>query len=295
MDSRSSSPRFGIFREIRISWSFIRRDISTTVLSGCTFMLVGLSSQPPIEISSAVSKLLLGTLYFFLYAYSFCIANQLAGIEEDRINKPDRPLPAGLLTPADATVRYIMGSLALLLIALALGILKWAALWILVTLALNFGGLARRWWTKNVVAMSLGTLAQLAAAWEIVASTTPTSWKWVIVISLWAGITSPTQDFRDKEGDIINNRKTLPIILGEQRARTLMSTIWAAMAALIHFGLFNSREPFKLLITDTLIILYHCYIIWRLLKFRNPQDDHCTYMRYTYLYCIILASGFIAL
>lgn len=284
-----------IRREAFFAWMFIRRDISTTIFSGCTFMLVGLHSQPPPDILHGIEKYALGSIYFFLYVYSFCIANQLAGIEEDRINKPDRPLPAGLLQPFDAKVRYAITSLALAGMGYGLGVLKWALLWIAVTLALNFGGLAKRWWTKNIVAMTLGTVAQLAAAWEIIATPTPSAWKWVIVIGLWAGVTSPTQDFRDIKGDIKNHRRTLPVLIGDSRSRTVMACIWVAMASLIHFVLFAEKPSLLAHIADGTILGYHAFIIWRLLYFRNPKQDHSTYMLYTYLYCIILASGLLVL
>ena len=33
-------------------------------------------------------------MIFFLYQYTFELANQAFGVEEDRINKPNRPVPA---------------------------------------------------------------------------------------------------------------------------------------------------------------------------------------------------------
>jgi len=278
-----------------LAWRFVRRDISTTIFSGCTFMLVGLRSQPPADLWAGVSTLTAGGIYFLLYVYSFCLANQIAGVEEDRINKPDRPLPAGLLTVGEAKLRYLAASLALVLVGAGLAVLRWALLWVLVTAALNFAGLAARWWSKNLVAMSLGTLAQLAAAWEIVAEPTPASWRWVLVVALWAGCTSPTQDFRDQAGDRANRRRTLPIVLGEVASRRLMAVIWLAMCALVHVLLFGGPQSLAVRALDLVIVGYHLFVVRRLLRLRTPEEDHRTYMIYTYLYVLILASGFLVL
>src|SRR6218665_4197528 len=80
--------------EPRLIWNFIRYDLSTTLVPNLLFLLAAWQSVDGslLQLASALSQ---GAVFFLLYVLTFCLSNQLNGIEEDRINKPDRPLVRG--------------------------------------------------------------------------------------------------------------------------------------------------------------------------------------------------------
>lgn len=282
--------------EATLSWHFIRKDLSTTIIPGSIFMVVASFSHSIEDARIAPVSFAFGFVYFWLYIYSFCIANQLTGIEEDRINKPYRPLPSGLVSISGARIRWAIVSLLFCVTGACLGVARWAVLWVAVTIALTFVGLARLWWFKNPVAMSLGTIAQLAAAWEIVTPSSPNSWRWILATSVWAGLTVSIQDFRDTAGDRANHRRTLPVILGDTRARWIVALAWTPMPVLVHYALFGIAHPTPLvMVCDALLAICHAIIIIRLLTLRTPKQDHTTYIAYTYLYCLVLLNGLVVL
>src|SRR5262249_9751622 len=153
-------------------------------------------------VSAGGALLALGrcALYFWLYVYTFCLGNQLAGVAGDRIDKPDRPLPSGAVSPEGARRRWAGLTVAFLVVGGWFGVLPWTVLWVLAATMHNFGGWSRHWFTKNCVVMPLGTAAELASAWSFVGPLSSLAWRWVIVIPIIIGVTVSTQDFRDIEG-----------------------------------------------------------------------------------------------
>jgi 4-hydroxybenzoate polyprenyltransferase len=59
------------------------------------------------------------TLLSFLVLYTFTISNQINGIEEDRIDKPDRPIVSGRVGFQGTYARYGIFTLGCLLLAFA--------------------------------------------------------------------------------------------------------------------------------------------------------------------------------
>jgi 4-hydroxybenzoate polyprenyltransferase len=78
-------------RELRLSIQFIRRDIATTLIPSFIFTVVAVKYAWPLSGLELLCVLGRWGLYFWLYIYTFCLANQIAGVDEDRINKPTRP------------------------------------------------------------------------------------------------------------------------------------------------------------------------------------------------------------
>ncbi len=130
--------------EITLYWKFNRYDISATVMPGMLFVLAAWHSQNP-DWAALPGLIVWGTIYFWLYCTTFCISNQLAGEVEDRLNKPDRPLPSGLVSRRGAFVRWIIAMVLFAAVGWWLGVLEWTLLW-QVTLTLhNFAQLARHY------------------------------------------------------------------------------------------------------------------------------------------------------
>jgi 4-hydroxybenzoate polyprenyltransferase len=229
-------------------------------------------------------------LYFWFYSYIFCLPSQIVGVAEDRINKPDRPLPSGLVSVRGAYHRWLVSMVVYCILGWCFGVLKWALLWQAVTVFYAFGGLDRHWATKNLVAMTLGTVAQLAATWELVMPLTPLMWQRVLAIAVLAGVTALVQDFRDVQGDHATGRKTLPITLGERPARFVVIGLFLLAPLWVHWGLMPAAPTAATIACEVVLAAMPLAVAARLWLFRDPAADHKTYILYSYWYCAILAS-----
>ncbi|KAJ7671883.1 UbiA prenyltransferase family-domain-containing protein [Mycena rosella] len=159
------------------------------------------------------------------------------GVEEDRISKPSRPLPAGRLTVQTAQRVYLV------LIGLALwnsaahGILPCSILYLVAMLVYNEGGLSNHWAMKSF----LGSVGYMCYCWGmsvIFAHGQPLSRTSIIAVILSGLIFTTTghaQDFRDRDGDMAIGRKTLAIVLPQTFARwSLTALILAWTVGLVY-------------------------------------------------------------
>lgn len=276
-------------KELYISWRFIRNDVWAGILPGLAFTLVALR-QAQAALPDAAPILGWSALYFWFYLYGHTLANQIVGVDEDRVNKPERPLPSGLVSREGAWRRLAVVTVLLIATGFLLGIGRWALLWAATYLLLNFFG-HRHWFWKNTLPMSVGAVAMLGAAWEMVRPMTGVEWRTVLGIAGFVAITSPIQDFRDIDGDRVLNRRTLPIAVGERRGRILISlalVAWLPVAWLLLRPALGSPggKAFA-----TVLTMLELLVAARLLRFRGAAADHRTYRLYEQLYCLYVVSA----
>ncbi|KAJ7779237.1 UbiA prenyltransferase family-domain-containing protein [Mycena metata] len=268
-----------IEREIRICWAFTWRDLSASVIPGAMYTTAALRSLESTPTASLVIQTLTRSLiYFLLYIYAFDIANQINGIAEDEVNKPDRPLPSGLVSLRGAYIRWYATTAAHLVVGAAWGVLPWTVIWVLSTIYASFYGGDKHWVTKNILFMSVGSVCLLQAAWALVAPLTAREWRWALLLSSILGIVASVQDLRDLEGDSIAGRRTLPVVLGSN-FRWIMATIictaplvcWMLDLLVCYSGIGLALSMF--------------YLAYRVFSGCTKEYDHKTYMMLTYIYC----------
>ncbi|MBH0776965.1 UbiA family prenyltransferase [Nocardia bovistercoris] len=281
-------PLAATVRELRICWAFTRGDLSATVLPATVFTMAAAMSAG-LTLDALPGLLLRCVPYFWLYIYTFDLSNQLTGIDEDRINKPHRPLVTGLVTPAEVRVRLIVTTVAFLALGAALGVFEWTVLWVAAWVFHNHLGGAKFWWGKNL-AMVAGTIAQLAAAWQIVTGPTATAWTWILAIAVpLAGLVS-LQDLRDRDGDLAVGRRTMVVVLGEAQARLVLAVAFAVYPVLLYVLLYDGAPTAAVLIGGVGACVLSL-IAFRVLALRSRRADHHTYLLYTAWYCLALASA----
>jgi 4-hydroxybenzoate polyprenyltransferase len=248
-----------------------------------------------IDLKQSTTTILIALIYFSLYVYTFTITNQLNTIEEDKINKPFRPLPSGITSKKEMIVRELLFTFIFLLFGFYFGIIKWALLWVVVSTFHNFIG-HKYWISKNIISMSLGIFSIIGAGWELTQPIKGYPLQWGIIISLVFGLCAVIQDFRDVKGDKLINRKTLPIDLGDFRAR-LISILFSLLSyiLLLIFVFIPSNKTLLAYIFGLIITFLFLIIIGRLLFFKTEKDDHYTYTILLYLFNVVLFTGFIYL
>ncbi|MFS0749918.1 hypothetical protein [Oceanobacillus sp. 1P07AA] len=97
-------------------------------------------------------------------AYSFDLMNQLTGVEEDKINKPHRPIPSGLCTPKQIERRIPYVWLIHLFLIYIIGGMLWLTIWIIYSVVCNFWVGDQKWYIKTLCA-NVSTLVVTIPLW----------------------------------------------------------------------------------------------------------------------------------
>ncbi|KAK7052161.1 UbiA prenyltransferase [Favolaschia claudopus] len=274
-----------ILHELRVFWAFTWRDWSASLIPGTMYTIAALRSlESTPSTDYIIQSLARSLIYFFLYIYNFDIANQINGVAEDRINKPDRPLASGLVTLRGAYVRWYATTLLHLALGAAWGVLPITTLWVVITVYTSFYGGDKHWVPKNLGFMSLGSLCLLQAAWGLVAPITSRQWRWALMLSGFFGIVASVQDMRDVDGDKIAGRRTLPIVLGSH-FRWVMAALICSVPVFCWRLEFLKYSHWLVGYCGALLTLAMVYMAYRVYVGGSRRYDHKTYMILTYIYC----------
>jgi 4-hydroxybenzoate polyprenyltransferase len=287
-----------IFRVLHISWGFIESDFFTFAVPNTVFGLVSaLASSRVLEGPQPllIDVLRRGPSVLFFNFYSlllFDLANQQSpeSVEEDRINKPWRPIPSGQITSEQTRKAILYTALAALGFNHILGVWNEGLLVQVLSYYYNElkggSGLLR----DVIIAISYGlanrTSLQLAIGPENTVSAEGRLW--TAVISTIVLTTMHIQDLKDQEGDRKLERKTMPLLLGDRSCRVVL-------ACLIPLWSMFSVRFWKLgVICSSLYFVLAALIATRVLVKREQQQDTWTWRLWSFwhasLYVIPLLS-----
>ncbi|MDZ8186422.1 MAG: UbiA family prenyltransferase [Nostoc sp. ChiSLP02] len=280
-----------LFHEARLNWLFVRRDITAVLLPGLVFTSTALHTHTSSLIEWALT-LGQSTLYFWLCLTTCCIPNQLVGFEEDRHNKPDRPLVSGMVSYRGAQVRFAIAIILLIAFGAYLEILEWACLGLFCVIVHDCLGLSHHWLTKNLF-IAGGIFSIFAAAWQMVTPLTAIAWEWIgFLAGVWL-VLAHIQDLRDMEGDRTVGRKTFPLVFGEMTSRVVLSLGFGLLPLFVHIILMlPAGNHFAVLLWDGILAIASWSIAARILVYRTSQADRRTYMLFTGWHCLMLTSSF---
>lgn len=228
-----------------------QRLLGSNASFGFGLYLAGLIPRMLSHPSDAISNpgLLIAEVLFAALAniYVFDICNQALSPQEDALNRPSRPIPAGLLTVKGAYQRWILSWSIFPLLLVLLGsprAAKHLANFMAWTFFCYVWPKPGHWFWRNLYTptalfFSLRSLNALVALHIPSAEMSP-----VLdgSFALWLFLTIHVQDFHDVEGDRALGRRTLPIVLsplGVLRLRTLTAVL--AIAAGISFVVLGVR------------------------------------------------------
>ncbi|KAL6693710.1 UbiA prenyltransferase family domain-containing protein [Trichoderma pleuroticola] len=232
------TPRFEAFIGTRFPtlWHAVLRELDITVrllnsnATGFLFIFMGglLSRvvKTPLPMAEMVPLLTETVILGLLCNYIFDIANQTSSPDEDYINKPDRPIPAGLMTIEQAKARWVfawvLGPVAMYFVFGVwpmLHLLHWE---ILITVCYVwpkwFGWFMRSYFgsfSYCILGRLLNSvLARDVEAWNITFTID-------CIIFVWFMGTLHIQEFHDLEGDRKSERQTLPMLLSDRGIKVL--------------------------------------------------------------------------
>jgi 4-hydroxybenzoate polyprenyltransferase len=232
-----------------------------------------------------VAHVLAHTVLAVLF-YDF--GGQITGVEEDKRNRPERPIASGRLPLPKAWAMYAATTVLFVLHAHLAGVLPWSLAWMMLCIGANHGGLSRDHLgvMKNLVA-GVGLVVNMCASFSLVAPLAPEMAACLAVMGAAFTVALPIQDLRDVEGDLTTGRRTLPIVLGDTRARVAVIgllgaalVVWLGGLALVPgFAAAVWRHPELLAaVAPSCLLLAHCAIrVWRE---RSNAGDRRTYRLY---------------
>ena len=267
-------------------------DITRRLLSSNLFASMGFQScvlAGRLIIAPAVHGPTLLLLRFALIAitsaYGFEMCQQMMSVEEDRHNKPTRPIPAGMLTVQAAVQRCAL-SWILLPLALMAAVSIQASGWLLCSFAWTYFCYVwprpRHWFFKNLFTAvyqiffvrlvdSLVVLHTIYSGGRIVLD---------LIYATWVLATIHIQDFHDVEGDRKIGRKTLPVVLEGSTLETVRRgtaqflVLFSTLAGI--FGYQNS-ENWTVVLFAALQLAGAIATSLRLLRTESLEESERTY------------------
>ena len=267
-----TGPLRRVLRELDIFLGFSWRDLTVTLIPGSIFAFGALRSSHQ-SLAANVSNLLFLTLWLTLFIYFFALSNQITGVDEDRVNKPGRPIPSGKVTMEGAKFRWALALLGFLLLgACRHTLLAETVTWVLTTAFLSLTPGGSHWLGKNFVALIPGTWSLLSASWKAISPKTPEIDRYIFALAVWAGLIAQIADLRDVKGDKVVGRRTLPLVFGDSMSRHIIVwTFLPSCLATLWLGDLLALAPFTLLAV-------HLILGYRVIQGGGPRYDHNTYM-----------------
>ncbi|KAI9667237.1 MAG: hypothetical protein M1821_000050 [Bathelium mastoideum] len=239
--------------------------------------LLGQPTSLPLNFEFITSRFILALFWTWINLLPFNIQNQLddAAIEEDRVNKPWRPLPSGRVNPSLARTWMNLFYCAALLTSLRLGGLRQC----LALLGLGYwynraGGSDCSWAVRNLI-NAYGFISFASGAMECALGTqvllTKSLLQWFSIIGAIVFCTVQTQDMYDMEGDAARGRSTLPLVIGDGPAR------WSIAIAVIFFSFMSFLFWNAQWVRGNFPLLLGCVIALRTLTYRTVAADKRTF------------------
>ena len=232
-------------------------------------------------------RVLMAALVTFLITASSNAWNDYLDIEIDRINRPDRVLPAGHLLPRTALIFSL--TLALLSLLLSAGI---NAMALMIALASNVLLFAYSWRLKSTVLLGNLVVAFISAVTVIFGGVAanadnlrPTIWLAVVIL---VGILSREvlKVIADYEGDLRQDVRTVATVWGKRTAGVIFHVMAAAIPVLILVPYLVERYR-PIYITITFIGVYPVlfYIFFKMRhNLPSPQLERLSQlMKYDFL------------
>ena len=239
------------------------------------------------------TRLALSCVIFALYLYVFDASNQYRAGAEDLLNKPHRPIPAGLTTPRGLLRRFWVAMALYTTLGVVTGTLPWVLLWQGTAIGLNLISTPRHYLYVKPLAMIAGILSQLAMAWTLAGPIDHTGWTWILTLTIVFNLPMRIEDVRDMDGDQRIGRTTLPLIIGHWPVRIWFVAVSLVLPLAIHILLFApTRHPAPgTAICDALMIVTNWSAAALTLYPRTPRTDRIAYQLHCIAYCAVLACA----
>jgi 4-hydroxybenzoate polyprenyltransferase len=271
------------------------------VLSGAVTAW-GAGHQKPAITWALVLPVVYGTLMAAVLNAASNAINQIYDLAIDRVNKPKRPLPAGIMTMGEAWA-FTIGAfvLAWVLAWLAAPEGRRECFWIVLftsVLVWAYSAPPLRTkrhgiWANVTIAIPRGLLLKVAG-WSTVKTVMGVE-PWFIgaVFGLFVLGASSTKDFADIEGDRADGCQTLPILYGVRQAAFMIAPFFVFPFLLIPIGVWAgilTGNRVLLMVLGPALVAYGAYTTWLLV--RKPEELAFTenHPSWTHMYLMMMVA-----
>lgn len=220
-------------REVDLTWRMIGDNLPIGVFPTVTFSIAASVHYglPTSELLAGIGK---AAVLGVLFAYIYDTASQARSETEDTLNKPYRPVPAGLATPSGLMRRFWLATVVYTLLWSIFGVWPWALLWNVIVLVQPRCPPQYYMWWKTASNFSYHVVA-LAAGWQISAVLDDTAWTWILILSTYFTLVFPFEDVRDMDGDRAVGRRTAALMFGPALVRAWFAFFMALLPFVVYF------------------------------------------------------------
>ena len=264
----------------RLYWDLARPfTLIAPALGMFTGSVIALGASPAVPLTPWVAiKIALGTLMAATLNAASNALNQVTDLEADRLNKPSRPVPAGLIAPAEALRVSGWLYVAAFVLAAPVGpqctlLAGTAAVLTVAYSAPPFRLKAIPYLANLVIAVPRGVLLKVAG-WSCVRDFGRLEpWYIGAIFGLFLLGATTTKDFADVRGDEAAGFRTLPVVHGARRAAWMIAPFLVFPFLLIPYGVhegYLTGNPVILYPLAGLLCVWGAYVVY--LMVRRPDD-----------------------
>nr|WBQ21662.1 (-)-epi-alpha-bisabolol synthase [Myrothecium sp.] len=284
VDKTNRNMFYAFFSAIKTSlvlfWAFTENDVLTFVVPNATFGILGalassyLADGPTPSMLDILMRVPLVVAYNWYNVFTVDVSNQRLpqAVQEDEINKPWRPIPMKMITSEQARkVMLIAVPIVLWLNDLQGVLFEGLVIHVLAWLNNDMGGgddaVSRNAILAVAYTMFNGGSFKIALGDSAVVNTRGQYWTYLI--SAVISTTIQIQDLKDQEGDRMRDRKTMPLVYGDQACRVSIATfvlLWSGVCVLF-WG--------PLSLSAVMPVVVGALVAWRVMFKRTPKED-CT-------------------
>lgn len=269
-------------RECAITWALCKNNFPGFLAGFLGGLLPRVIVHPVPLITGGIVSLRV-MIMCLLSAYIFDIANTTSSVEEDKLNKPYRPIPSGLITVKQAQVRWLLSWCLAPSIALLYG--KWPAFYVTLNQIWVFGFYVwpayRHWLTKSIM-VTVSTFIMLRLLNSVVLDIEQWAMNAVpdMIVCVWTMATIHLQDFRDIEGDYTTHAVTIPIILspeGQVKLRKWTAHVLLSAEAISVLWIWMRAQHVSAYITGLLFYMSSSILVFYTLTSCSRHQDRIMY------------------
>ncbi|GIK58204.1 MAG: prenyltransferase [Chloroflexota bacterium] len=235
--------------------------------------------------TGAGAQIGLATLATFLISMAANAWNDYLDIEIDRINQPQRPLPAGVVNPRSAWLFSLALTLASLLIAAFINPAAFAIALVSTILLYLYS-----WKFKSTILFGNFTIAAISAMSAVfggvaAGNVRPSLWLAAVILTAIMG-REILKTLADYEGDLHHRCRTIATAWGRRPARIIFFLLAAVTIVMMmmpyHFG---GYRPIYALVVVVGVYPVLLYVLLRLTRYRTgPQLERLSQlMKYDFL------------